>query len=314
MSGQEFETALGEFLRWREMQPLNEKFRLLCGPSPTSEFGGAPDALAAGTARARLVIEQLHRSLYQEFGADRISAERAQNAYGALLDHLPNRESVVFVTTNYDPAIEIALEAMGHEVATGFRRRPGRTPVLLPEGTVNWKDNHQGRVPVLHLHGAVGWYEQDGQVVSQYADQAYNDSLGTPVVLYPDPEKDPTRDAIVQALWTEFDHALADATHVLVLGHSLHDPALVRKLAGINPGTTRLGVCVHMEVPDPEVAVAVRKTRTRELAAKKKQAQQKLKSAVGIGLSFGERLRVDGGAFESWLLPPGRKRRRTASS
>lgn len=87
--------------------------------------------------------------------------------------------------------------------------------------------------PVLHLHGAVGWYASDGTVRDHFADQPFHASLGTPVVLYPDPDKDPTSTAVVAELWTEFPAALAWADHVLVLGHSLHDPALIRALVEV---------------------------------------------------------------------------------
>ena len=60
-------------------------------------------------------------------------------------------------------------------------------------------------------------------------------------MLYPDPEKDPTRDSLVRTLWDEFDTALDGATHVLVIGHSLHDPALVGRLADL-PAFSRLAV------------------------------------------------------------------------
>jgi hypothetical protein len=88
---------------------------------------------------------------------------------------------------------------------------------------------------VIHLHGAVGWYEQERLVGDHYADQPYNPSLGTPVVLYPDPEKDPTNDAIVSQLWAEFSTALEVADSILVIGHSLHDPALIRALRRVAP-------------------------------------------------------------------------------
>ncbi|HEY5054452.1 MAG TPA: hypothetical protein VII45_13705, partial [Solirubrobacterales bacterium] len=88
------------------------------------------------------------------------------------------------------------------------------------------------RTPVIHLHGAVGWYEQAGAVSDHNADQNFNSSLGRPVVLYPDPDKDPTSDSTVKQLWTEFYAAVDLADAILVIGHSLHDPALVSALVG----------------------------------------------------------------------------------
>jgi hypothetical protein len=63
-----------------------------------------------------------------------------------------------------------------------------------------------------------------------FGDQPFRANLGMPVVLYPDPEKDPTNDAIVSELWVGLRDALEWADYVLILGHSLHDPALVRSV------------------------------------------------------------------------------------
>ena len=300
LSGEEFETALGAFLRWRDAQPLSRHFANLCGPHPGSHYSGAMNALDAGERRARLVVDVLHRSLYDEFGAARINADLARGAYGGLLELLPDPESVVFVTTNYDAAAEIGLDALGKQVATGFPSQQGRTPVLSPEGMVDWEGLHGGRVPVLHLHGAVGWYERDGTVVSEYADQPYNDSLGLPVVLYPDPRKEP-RDAVVAALWSELDAALSGATHVLVIGHSLNDPALLRALRGLTPatgptaqtGATRLAVSVHSE-PDGAGVAPDRPKRTKEV-------EKALSGATVIPGVFRDKPFFNAEPFERWL-------------
>lgn len=68
-----------------------------------------------------------------------------------------------------------------------------------------------------------------------------NRSLGDPVVLYPDPEKDPTGHDLVSDLWAELRQALEWSDHVLVLGHSLHDPALIRILREF-VGKTKIAV------------------------------------------------------------------------
>jgi hypothetical protein len=106
---------------------------------------------------------------------------------------------------------------------------------------------------VLHLHGAVGWYQRaDGSIAQQPPDQGYNPTLGTPVFLPPDPAKDPSNDAAVSAIWSQFEEALRGATHLLVVGHSLRDEPLVRAVGSLAP-QARKGVFA----PDAEV-VAMR--------------------------------------------------------
>src|SRR4051794_40808375 len=67
LSGPEFEEALGTLLRWRDMLPLNERFKFLGGPNPKGEFGGAQETRTAQASRLHTVIEVLHESLYDEF-------------------------------------------------------------------------------------------------------------------------------------------------------------------------------------------------------------------------------------------------------
>ncbi len=243
MSGQEFEELIGTFLRWRDVRPLNRRFRGLGG----KQAGKLPQAVVQANAledrRLTEIIAGINVTLYRMFSASAINEANAIDAYGNLLSHLGSPKDLTIVTTNYDPAAEIALAGLGLRPDTGFDRPPGRAPLLNPHGLVQRARGAERDVPVIHLHGAVGWYEKEGTVHEQHQDQPFNPNLGRPVVLYPDPNKDPTRDAVVQALWVEFDAALADATHVLVIGHSLHDPALVAKLraASVN---AQVGICV----------------------------------------------------------------------
>lgn len=173
-------------------------------------------------------MRTINATLYDQFGQGRVVDASATAAYSALLNEHLGVTELVIATTNYDRSAEAALHGLGMAVDTGFRAPLGRTPILEPAGLVH---EREGRTPVIHLHGAVGWYERGGRIEDHYGDQPYNASLGTPVVLYPDPEKDPTSDAMVSELWREFEHALGSAEHVLLLGHSLHDPALLRVLA-----------------------------------------------------------------------------------
>lgn len=225
MQGPEFEANLGLLLKFDQARDLIERF----APLGRDDFHGEPGHVTQARQFTNQRLDALKRvldtTLYEEFGLSRVNDDRAVEAFRALLD-VCGREIVV-ATTNYDLSAEAALDALGFNVDTGFRASRGRTPALNPIGLV--ADRHD-TTPVIHLHGAVGWYEKDGTVEFHYADKPYNDSLGAPVVLYPDPDKDPTNDAVVSQLWTEFHQAMEEAKAVVVVGHSLHDPSLVRVL------------------------------------------------------------------------------------
>jgi SIR2-like domain len=245
MLGPEFEEALGAFLRWDEFRVLDERFKGLGGNVPGEIFGNVPEARANAAARAARIMEIINHSLYDEFGARRIDGAAASDAYTTLFELMGGKPLAV-VTTNYDHSIEMAFEQMEYRADTGFQSEAtGFAPVLRPLGLVERIADNDRAIPVLHLHGAVGWYEEDGEVVDHYKDRPFNPTLGKPAVLYPDPRKDPTRDAMVQALWDEFRGAMVKAFNVLVIGHSLNDPALVEALNDASEHC-EVAVCIHL--------------------------------------------------------------------
>jgi hypothetical protein len=129
---------------------------------------------------------------------------------------------------------------MGRKVRNGFAGAPPRRQLFKPGNLV---DGAGTDIPVLHLHGAVGWYERGGDVVLENAEDGHDPNRGTPVVLYPDPQKEPIANAVVAELWREFDFAVSNTKNVLVIGHSLHDRMLVDRLQNLSP-KQRLAVSI----------------------------------------------------------------------
>jgi hypothetical protein len=275
MNGQQFEEALGLLLRWEQVRSLEERFAGLGGVNAGQQERPAIEYRQRTANRLGRIMGAVNETLYQQFGQERVSDERAAEAYGSLLRFLDVSDLVV-ATTNYDRAGEAALQVLGREVNTGFVRTGPRTPTLNVRGLM---ESNGDAVPYLHLHGAVGWYERDGTVYDFYGDQPFNPTLGTPVVLYPDPDKDPTNDATVSDLWREFRIALGRADHVLVLGHSLHDPALVDAIRAAEP--YKLAVTVFR---DEEVAWVA----------------ERLPAAIPMQMDFGPDLEVDTAAVAAF--------------
>jgi hypothetical protein len=90
-------------------------------------------------------------------------------------------------------------------------------------------------VPLPHLHGRVGWLvrSSSGNPGAYAIDnfREWKDYFGVPLVMLPDPYKDPTQDAILGEMWVELRRALKLARRILVLGHSLNDAPLVQALS-----------------------------------------------------------------------------------
>jgi hypothetical protein len=275
MSPEEFEKSLGLLIRWDQVRHLDERFKWLGGDRAMS-LTNEPDVTRARenmNRRMEVVMATVNATLYEQFGLGRVDDERAVAAYQALLRHFGKSELAI-ATTNYDRSAERALDALGRHVTTGFPPSAQRTPRLRPAGMAS--DRNSG-TPVIHLHGAVGWYERDGNIEDHYGDQPYNPSLGTPAVLYPDPDKDPTSSAYVSLLWTEFRAAMDQADVVLVIGHSLHDRALVDELKRVR-GKKPLGVTYFADEEDERISALIG-------------------DAIPIQMDFGPEIEVDGKAL-----------------
>jgi hypothetical protein len=137
---------------------------------------------------------------------------------------------LVCATTNYDTILEETMAALGRMPDVGdFEASPRNAERLIRVDRL--LDGMPRYTPVLHLHGRVGWFRRtdDNRIVS-VPGQGYNANLGVPIVMLPDLEKDYGSDALINMLWEQFAEALRRAQRVLVLGHSLHDDALIRTL------------------------------------------------------------------------------------
>jgi hypothetical protein len=198
----------------------------------------------------------IQKSLYELYAAPEFDLARAADAYRELLATLsvPERSSKwVYVTTNYDPIGEMALEHAGYPVEWGERQQArGGDRLIDVEGLVKVIGRS---VPVLHLHGRVGWYRRTDAIGAAEAYAApvttHDPAHGTPIVMLPNPEKPYESDEIILSLWRQFEEVLGRARRVFVLGHSLHDARLVQALATHVKPIVRLAVTVFGHAHDP---------------------------------------------------------------
>jgi hypothetical protein len=72
----------------------------------------------------------------------------------------------------------------------------------------------------------------------------YDSASGVPIVMLPDPDTSYDTGPIIATIWQQFEEALTRARMVLVLGHSLHDRALVAALRTQVEPPSRLAVTV----------------------------------------------------------------------
>jgi len=178
------------------------------------------------------ITDLIHESLYENFSAESLDLDAAAKAYARLLQdlRLGNADSLVYATTNYDPAGEYAIEQFGGLPDWGAPRQVsdrGSSPLRVDRII----DGLPRYVPVLHLHGRVGWHRSPEDGTLHSAEMAhYRPGLGTPIVMIPDPGHAYNTEPVIQLLWDQFEQALRRARRVFVLGHSLNDRALVNSL------------------------------------------------------------------------------------
>jgi hypothetical protein len=280
MGSERFEQALGELLRWEAVKQLNGAFANM-----TDAPGQFQELDAQASARLGVVRRVINDTLYANFGQERVDPARATKAYESLLDRLQVGR-LVLATTNYDRSCEAALAKLGRRPHAGFRAEDSESLERLEVTNLVATAREENRTACLHLHGAVGWYLSNGIVYDFKGRHGFNETLGSPVVLYPDPEKDPTSDAHVAALWEEFRTALGETDYVLVLGHSLNDPALIKELRTAR--FEKLAVTFFTgNGPDDE-------------AKQNEWIEKNLPGAIQIGLDFGPNLKTQSAGIDKF--------------
>jgi hypothetical protein len=68
-------------------------------------------------------------------------------------------------------------------------------------------------------------------------------------VMLPDLNKVYGDDQLISSLWSQFENALSRANRVLVLGHSLHDEALIQAISAHAKGRVMVSVLAHEDRP-----------------------------------------------------------------
>ena len=136
ITGEDFEKTLGELFRWRDLRGLNARFRGLGSDTLGVESGFVLEAQRRERLRLNEIMHAINTTLFNLFSAAAIDVDKAVDAYETLFTVLGRPRDLVMVTTNYDPAIELALAGLGMRTETGFERVPGRPPYLRPEGMV----------------------------------------------------------------------------------------------------------------------------------------------------------------------------------
>jgi hypothetical protein len=250
MGGEQFEANLGQWLKFAQAIPLVDRFIWFGAAIVGQPWQPIHDWMPMTKQRIEIVTNVLRRNLYASFG-DTLDPSLAQKVYGAFLGHLGPGQ-LMCATTNYDMALEVAFDRLGKKVRDGFRRPDNYHDFTFdPEGLGEWEDDGNNKtVDVLKLHGSVGWYKESDRVYRMSYTARFNPTLGDPVFLPPDPEKEPTSDATVGFLWNAFEKALAGASHALVIGHSLHDAALVRELGKVSKRAKVIVASRHPEALD----------------------------------------------------------------
>lgn len=190
------------------------------------------------------ITNLIHESLYENFSYEHMDLDSAAQAYGMLLQQLGvnNTHSMVYATTNHDVVGEYVIQRLGGFPDWGEQHgvlNQGEAPLRVDR----LLDGMPRYVPV-HLHGRIGWYVRDGNRPVSGNVTRHNEGYGVPIVMLPDPDKDYASNPVIFSLWSQFEEALRRARRVVVLGHSLHDQALLKALKQHVSPPERLAVTV----------------------------------------------------------------------
>lgn len=321
--GPAFEAIIGRFLKFANSLDAVAALGFMgdqtnvVGEGPRSgSNGNFASWLAAARNNVSALNRQLWVSLWENFGRERVDSEKAVAAYGTLHDLIRQSSDdgepcyIAHVTTNFDTAIEVAIQESADsrvELLDGFTAASGNArsrwaPNLLTASRLDT----DARIPVAHLHGAVGWYydqRDTNRIERRPSDDDYDDRL-TPALLLPDDTKNPDSfTAPLAEVWEQFRILLSGATHVFVIGHSLHDEHLVKALKEAEVPTA------VMTLAEPSERVSSSKRVTGWDILDKSEVQRiesvipgavVIPGAFGAGYNDGDP-DFDAGSFTKWL-------------
>jgi hypothetical protein len=306
MSATQFEEQLGRFLNqvtaFAQVKDVVVTSRNLSLTEPATQVAttGTLESWYEQTkSQLGQIVDRIHESLYEQFAEPQWDAPKARDAYRDLFQMLGINASSrwVYATTNYDRIGETAIELADMLPDWGEPSRtsmPGERPIQVDQ----LLDGIPRYVPVLHLHGRIGWYRrldfggvEDGGVYSNTSTR-HQPGFGVPIVMLPDPAKVYDSDSIINALWSQFLHALRRARRVFVLGHSLNDAALVSAI--------RDNVRSHGIVAVTALAKEGTDIFEESGQAVAEKVENELGSAMVIPMRFGE-LGSGRAAIENWL-------------
>jgi hypothetical protein len=298
MTGPQFEARLGQFLN--EVEGFYQAEGLI---RPSSKFPLNPPIIESQllswyqTAKSQFqqITATIHRSVYDQFNANKLNWMGAAKAYKELLDRMKitRASSIVYATTNYDALGEQALSELRYIPDCGEPRRYGTAQNTLDVS--NLLDGLPRNVPMLHLHGKVGWLRRADDPTNAYFSEttAYDPNFGLPIIMLPDPQKTYAGDDVLSILWTQFEAALRRARRVFVLGHSLADRLVVSALATqVQPPHDRVAISVLGDghgSPDPAAESFVN------------WIKDKLPRAKIIPMVFGDPLNFRGDTVDAWM-------------
>jgi hypothetical protein len=286
---EDFEARIGQFLAWQRSLPVAKSLMALGKPN-TGVYQVPKDVeewFQRSDIMATQIVNVIYDSLFSLFGHEQINQWNAGRAYGALIEQLglARTHQLAVATTNYDVGAEIGLLAAGRRPDWGQPQhfQDAQPPLAiqgLADGWTAYRD------PVLHLHGCVGWYlRDDGTLLAIDPKAKFTPSMGQPGLLLPDPNKDYSELPALNDMWAEFDKLIEAASHVLVLGHSLHDPKLVEHLKPAR----NLAVSVYFS--EAHIAPAEEIARVNAI----------MPSAVVVPLAFGPEPQTQGTELARWV-------------
>lgn len=213
----------------RDLERVIEKVDQICDARDSLDSLDVDmSALGAQVATIRREVEW-----YVQHVAERITTRNAQLMWGPIL-RCTNAHQIIFVTTNYDRAIELAANAEDVSLDDGFVSTGGGE-------ASRWTgfEPNSGRVKLIKLHGSTNWYRDRPterafklrHPMPLFADGTLvfgNRKLGAALVL-PSREKILTREP-----YPRLSHAFLgtgdSAELVVFVGSSLRDPH-IRKAA-----------------------------------------------------------------------------------
>ncbi len=221
---------------------------------PTGNIGSFGEFLSRSDQRVSLLISEINEIVYDLYGYEPKKTELSRNWLPLLDRFVGSCESLEIFTTNYDAAIETALDIkLGNEKAKECRGVSGRVRQKLD--LRRWVELGGRDITLTKLHGSVDWKRAGNEI--HVGDSNFTGDHSKHAIIYPG-FKGKSEAQFFSLFHSHFAKAVAQSSLIIAVGFAFRDEHINSIIRENCSASTRVVIINPGEVDFPSGRVTAK--------------------------------------------------------